>query len=86
MLVILAGRSSLGTEAACRAFTDVAIITELRSRLAGMRIDMENHEQAFWLLVSIQKAMGDGKEEAIPETLRVHQVDKFHPRVDGPTG
>ena len=78
-MVILAGRSSLGTEAACRAFTDVKMITDIRNRLAGMKIDMEVHTQAFWALVSIHRMIGDGKEEAIPETLRVHQVDKFHP-------
>lgn len=78
MVTILAGRSSLGTEAACRAFTDIDKITEIHSRLAGMKINPEDHRQGFWALVSIQRAKGDGKEEAIPETLRVHQVDKFH--------
>lgn len=78
MAAIIAGRSSLGTEAACKAFTDVGVITEIRSRLAAMKIDMENHKQAFWVVVSIQRAIGDEKEESIPGTLRVHQVDKFH--------
>ena len=78
MATIIAGRSSLGTEAACRAFTDVAVITEIRSRLAALKIDMEDHKQAFWAVVSIQRAIGDGKEEAIPATLRVHQVERFH--------
>jgi hypothetical protein len=78
MVAIIAGRSSLGTEAACRAYTNVDVITKIRNRLAGMQIDMEDHEQGFWALVSIERAIGDGKEEAIPESLRVHQVDKFH--------
>jgi hypothetical protein len=78
MTVVMAGRSSLGTEAACRAFTDVGVISEIRSRLAAMKIDMEKHEQAFWAVVSLQKTIGDGMEESIPETLRLHQFDRFH--------
>jgi len=54
MVAIIAGRSSLGTEAACRAFTDVGVITEIRNRLAAMKIEMENHKDAFWAVVSIQ--------------------------------
>jgi hypothetical protein len=80
MVAIIAGRASLGTEAACRAFTDVNVITEIRNRLLSLKIDLENHKEAFWAVVSIEKVLGDGKEEAIPETLRVHQVDKFHPK------
>jgi len=78
MIVIIAGRSSLGTDAACRAFTDLDMITEIRNRLAGMKINIEDHTKAFWVLVSIQKRIEDGKEEVIPETLRVHQVERFH--------
>ncbi len=78
MATVIAGRASLGTEAACRAFTDVTLITEMRNRLSAMKIDMEDHKHAFWAVVSMQRALGDEKEEAIPGTLRVHQVDKFH--------
>jgi len=78
MVAVIAGRASLGTEAACRAFADVDAITEIRSRLSGMKIDMEDHKQGFWALVGMQRATGDGKEEAIPETLVVYQVDKLH--------
>lgn len=77
MVAIIAGRSSLGTEAACRAFTEVSVIADIRSRLAARRIDMEDHKQAFWAVVSLQRSIGDGREEAIPGTLRLHQVDLF---------
>jgi len=80
MLAILAGRSSLGTEAACTAFTDVDRIGEIQRRLGGLDIDLEDHKQAFWALVSMNRAVGDGKEEAIAESLQVHQVAAFHRR------
>jgi hypothetical protein len=78
MVAIIAGRSSLGTEAASRAFTDPNAVAEIRRRLDGLKIDLEDHKQAFWAVVSMQRSVGDEKEEAIPSTLRVHQVDAFH--------
>ena len=79
MLVIMAGRSSLGTEAACRAFTDHKIIDEIRKRLSGLNVSLEDHKQAFWSLVSMNRMIGDEKEEAILSSLQVAQVDIFHP-------
>lgn len=79
MLVIMAGRSSLGTEAACRAFTDPKIIDEIRKRLSGLNVSLEDHKQAFWSLVSMNRMIGDEKEEAILSSLQVAQVDIFHP-------
>ena len=73
MVTIMAGRSSLGTEAACRAFIDPAKASEIREWLGG-RVDLEDHKQPFWALVSLQRAIGDGREEARPETLSVDHV------------
>lgn len=78
MLVIVAGRSSLGTEAACRAFTEPKIIGEIRKRLSGLNVSLEDHKQAFWALVSMNRMIGDEKEEAILSSLQVAQVDIFH--------
>lgn len=78
MATIVAGRSSLGTEAACLAITDPTVIAKIRNRLAAREINMEDHKQAFYALASIQRAIGDGKEEAIPSTLQIHQVEKLH--------
>ncbi len=77
MVAILAGRSSLGTEAASRAFTDPSTIQKIESRLRGLGISIENHNQAFWLVASMTRATGDDKEEAIPGSLRIHQLDAF---------
>jgi len=77
MMAIMAGRSSLGTEAACRAFTDSEKIDEIRKRLSGMDIDLENHEQAFYAIVSMSRTT-DQKQLPDINTLRVHQVERFH--------
>ncbi len=77
MAVVIAGRSSLGTEAASIAFTEPTIVGRIRERLQGLRVDLEDHKQPFWVVVSMKRAIGDGKEEAVKDSLRVHQVDTF---------
>ena len=41
MMVILSGRSSLGTEAVCRAFTDPNVIETIIKSLSGKQIKKE---------------------------------------------
>lgn len=78
MMTVIAGRSSLGTEAASLAFTDPQVIKErIRPRLHAQGIDLEDHRQPFWAVASMKRAIGDGKEEALRETLAVHQVEAF---------
>jgi len=78
MMTIIAGRSSLGTEAACQAFIDNKAIEEIRHRLAGLRIDMEDHRQAFYALVSMERDRIT--KEANPDTLTVDEVQKLRKR------
>lgn len=78
MLVVIAGRSSLGTEAASRAFADPDRITDIRKRLSGCGISLEDHKQAFWALVSMKRIM-DEREEPDPGSLKVEQADIFRP-------
>lgn len=75
MIAVLAGRSSLGTEAACHAFVTPKHLTKLREHLRGYRVDIENHKQPFWAMVSMHRAIGDGLEEAILDTLRIERVE-----------
>lgn len=77
MAAILAGRSSLGTEAACRAFTDPKKVEIIQNRLAPLGATVEDHKVPFWVLVSMHRAMGDHKEEAIKETLTIERADVF---------
>ncbi len=80
MIAVLAGRSSLGTEAACYAFVTPHHLTKLRDLLRGHRLDIEDHRQAFWALISLRRARGDGLEEAILDSLRVERAEPFRRR------
>lgn len=79
MVLIMAGRSSLGTEAACTAVTTDSCINEFRKRLKGIGFDLDEHRQPFWALVSMKRSQGDEKEEGLAQSLMVHQVDAFRP-------
>jgi hypothetical protein len=75
MIAVIAGRSSLGTEAACAAFTDPTCIQEIIQRLSGLKVSIENHTQPFWAMVSMDRELGDEKEEAKRSTLRIEHVE-----------
>jgi hypothetical protein len=77
MVAVIAGRSSLGTEAACLAFTDPKAVGHIHQRLGPLEGNLEDHKQPFWVVVSMQRALGDEREEAIPETLRIERVERF---------
>jgi hypothetical protein len=77
MVAVIAGRGALGTEAACTAFTDPGCIQEISTRLAGMKVNIENHKQPFWAMVSMESELGSGTAEAKKNTLRVEQVEKI---------
>ncbi len=77
MVAVMAGRSGLGTEAACTAFTDPDSLQIIRHRLRALQIDFEDHRQAFWVLVSMKRKIGDSKEEAIKESLRIERVEEM---------
>lgn len=77
MAYIIAGRSSLGTEAASTALNEPKIIEQIRNRLSGQNIDIEDHSMPFWVMVSMKRSKGDDKEEAIRGSLNIHQVNGF---------
>jgi hypothetical protein len=79
MFAIMAGRSSLGTQAACAAFTDAAAAKKIEEHLRPHRIDIENHRQPFCALVSMERR-NDARQEAIPESLYVWGADRFATR------
>jgi hypothetical protein len=74
MVVILAGRSSLGTEAACMAFTKPEIIRQIWER----KLDLNNHMHSFCALVSLERQEetknGDKIYVTDPTTLEVERV------------
>ena len=77
MISIIAGRSSLGTEAASLAITSPKIVHEINKRLIGYDIDIEEHTKPFIALVKMDRTKGDGKEEANPDTLELAEVNGF---------
>jgi hypothetical protein len=80
IFMVLAGRSALGTEAACIAATDSSCIAEIKSHLNIKNIDMTDHKQAFWALVSMDRDMAKhGSFEAILSSLKIAEVDAFQP-------
>jgi len=70
MLTLLAGRSSLGTEAASLAVTEPDCIRKLTQALMYRDIDPEDHRQGFIAVVSVE-CEGEDTEFA---TI----IDKFH--------
>jgi hypothetical protein len=77
MAAIVAGRSSLGTEAASIAFTDPNTVRIIQKRLLSLGVTLEDHKVPFWVLVSMARALGDQREEAIKESLKIERVDTF---------
>ncbi len=77
MFAVIAGRGALGTQAASIAFTDPDKIREIRRRLVGLGIDIEDHKQPFWVLVSMKRRLDDQKEEAIRSSVNIERVDTF---------
>jgi len=74
MVAVMAGRSSLGTEAACTVFTDPPSLRGLREKLRASGVDIEEHRRAFWILVSMRRQIGES-EEAIRDSLSVDRVE-----------
>jgi hypothetical protein len=83
VFMVMAGRSSLGTEAVCRAATDPTHIAEIRRRLQNERVDLSNHKQAFWVVATMDRDMTEeGSYEAILPSFEISEVHAF--RRDSP--
>lgn len=78
LVMIMAGRSSLGTEAVCRAATDPVHIAEIKKRLQYDNVDLSDHRQAFYVVVSMDRDMNEnGTYEAIPSSFEIAEVHAF---------
>jgi len=76
MAAVLAGRSSLGTEGACIAFTDPRTVENIQKRLSVVGVSLEDHRVPFWVMVSIER---DERGEAIRDTVNIG-ADEFFTR------
>lgn len=73
MLMVLAGRSALGTEASCLAVIDPQCIQTLSDRLLFEKINLKNHREIFCAIVSIEtKNYVTNKD-----TFKVHEIVKY---------
>lgn len=84
MLMVLAGRGALGTEAACYAVTDARCAQKIKNAFVekNVKVDFHNHKEAFYATVSVRK------EEPFPhrtllDSLQVVHVARFDPRRKG---
>jgi hypothetical protein len=78
VLMILAGRASLGTEAASHAATNPTFIAAIKTRLSHENVDLSDHKQAFWALVTMSRDMTEGGTyEAIMSTFEIEEVHGF---------
>jgi hypothetical protein len=75
LLMVLAGRGAIGTEAACRAVTEDQTLAKIRDRLRPLEIDLNDHRQAFWIVVRMAREQVSGKTH--PETQEICQADRF---------
>lgn len=73
MITILSGRSSLGTEAACKAFTNPKILERIKDKLEFDGVDIEDHRKAFRVLVSMKRYSDDRFPEAIETSLKIEE-------------
>jgi nucleoside 2-deoxyribosyltransferase len=75
MLMVVAGRSALGTQAACMAATEAAYLRRLNAKVAEYGIDLDDHKQAFVAVVHMSASRNDDLFEADPSTLRIASVE-----------
>jgi hypothetical protein len=77
MFMVMAGRSTRGTEASCLAVTDSKCVEKLQRALAVNRINPDNHKDAFCAVVSI--CAKDGNLHLGPDTstFKVEHLVKY---------
>jgi hypothetical protein len=79
MFMIIAGRSTLGTQAAALAVTDPRHASLIKDLLSNKGVDLNNYQQPFWA-VALMKCRGNKGDEADLDTLEIPQAEKFLPR------
>jgi hypothetical protein len=75
LLMVLAGRSSIGTEATCLTATRPDCIEKLINELNRRNIDIENHHRSFCAIVSARSySEVDLEGIANPETIQIEAI------------
>jgi hypothetical protein len=77
LLMVLAGRSSLGTEAACLAATAPSCVEKLVAALRAEKVDPDDHTKAFCAVVSVCAKERKAKLGADPNEFRVEGLRAY---------
>jgi hypothetical protein len=77
LFMALAGRSSLGTEAACLAATDPSCVEKLGAALQAERVNLDDHTQAFCAVVSISAKERKARLGGDPAQFRVEGIRTY---------
>ena len=83
MFMILAGRSALGTHAACLAATVPKHVTRIKALVAeqakkrGLSFDINDHHQAFWAAAHMRAREKEQQYEPIPDSLEIPWAEPF---------
>jgi len=76
MILIIAGRTALGTHAAASAAVSELAIGTVKDRLEGIGISLDDHEQPFCVIC--QQSAGNGDRLPISDSLTVINTIRFH--------
>lgn len=75
MVMVIAGRSSLGSEAVSRAVTDPTHIAVIKRHLELKDVDLTNHKEPFYAIVRMDRdTHEDGSYEAILSSFEIVEV------------
>ena len=77
MLMLLAGRSAIGTEAACRVATEPKLLERMITRLnVDSDVNLNDHRKAFWAAVVMERDPQPPHETRL-DSVKVVQAEYF---------
>lgn len=77
MFLVMAGRSSRGTEACCLSVTDPECVAKLHKELKKNGMNLDNHKQAFCTVVSICARNKDSRLGPDKSTFKVEDFMQY---------
>lgn len=77
LFMVLAGRSSRGTEASCLAVTDPECVGKLNKVLVDNDMTLDNHKHAFCAVVSIAAIDNEARFGPDKKSFKIHDLTKY---------
>jgi hypothetical protein len=78
--MVLAGRSGLGTHAACFAATDPDNIGTIKGLLSRKGVNLDDHNVPFYAVTHISSIPADPNHEIDPDSLEIPYAAPFERR------